>query len=338
MDLSSFRVPESRKMRLGVGGYFQRPAARVGALLTATSRVSPVSESNDAVALSLRARPKEGGVSAAELSKDIAAQGKDPPRSGLRSFLDRIESITTRITELSETEKSLPQGSERGVLIENEIKVLEDEFASVLSGSEVSRLVELTSGVESSIRNGANLTSLVNALSGESGLLGDDYLARIQFGELGKLQNIGSSLRSLVEQASRGSGIRGVVNSIRDTIKNIRNSLQGPLKVPTTPDVTASTDVEIEAPIPVPTPTTIGGVGEIALGIKSFKGAEAIQAAMAHVDIDPRAVIFLTVNDEARDDRIKKEREEKQEKDDRTKLERSQSNDADGNAQEYDAV
>ncbi len=327
MDLSSFRLGSDRRLLSGVRRFLS--TATITAQGQATSRL-PAGQgtaADDSVKVALRAPAKEAnGSSAAEAAQALAAAAPEAPNSGIHSLLKDLTRITERIGDLKSSLERATKGTAAAESLTREITGLNAEYQRILASDSVTRLRELVEGVDQALQHGTSSSALAEALASEVGLLGRDYLARIRGGDIANLRSFSNSLATLSHLATADLGADDAALTLaKRAIADAYHSLQGPsVEVQDTPTVTTD-HPRAFAPLPVQVEVGFHSAGEVALGLQTFIGEDAIQAALAHVPFDPTHALILTAPEpDEEKERLRREEVDKKKNVDE-KFDRAQS-------------
>lgn len=311
MDLSRFRLAISRQETPGIftpGSGFSALSNGRGAIRVSNNlRVK-----DEAVEVALSKRAKKS-TDAKDVSQEITQAA---PQSGIRSLLNEISSRSERIDQLSQLKNRLSPGSERLAQLEKEIAGEEEALSGIFSSSTYKRVREVVSSVKQILSQGGDRRALLGALQGDSALLGSDFLARVGNGENASVSLFDGYLSALEKAVSSGGARdQAFFSLITSAVGGALRALSGPALGDTPIAATESQQQALVAPPPQLEQVEFAGAGELAIGIRGYIGANAIQAALAHIEYDPKqALVLLADKPEDADEKRRKE-EEDQEKD-----------------------
>ncbi len=316
MDLSRFRLATSKQAGVGIF------SAQVGFsnLTRAGSgiRVSSNESSQDnAVEVALSKKAKKLG-SAEDVSAEIS---KAAPQSGIRSLLSEIKARTDQIKELNELKEDLAPGSDRFAQLEKEIAGQEQALGGIFQSSSYGRIRDLVSNVQQILSQGGDRRALLGALQGDAALLGSDFLARVGNGESANIALFGGYLSTLEKAVGAGgSRDQGFFNLVDSAVSGALRALDGPRLGATPIAANDSKEQSLVAPLPQLEQLEFAGAGELAIGIRGYLGADALQAALANIDYDPKQALVLLSDkpEDAEESRRQKEKEDKEDKERRS--------------------
>jgi len=327
MDLSSFRLGSDRRLFTGARRFLST-ATIAGHASGASGLVpGPRRTTDDAVVVALRApSQKSTGGSTAQAATDLAAVTPEAPSSGIRSLLSDLTRITERITDLKGSLEKAPKGTAAAESLTQEIAGLNQEYQRILSSDSVSRLREVVEGVNQALQSGTSASAIADTLASDVGLLGRDFLARIRGGDIANIRSFSNSLATLSDLAATDLGADDTALALaKRAIGEAYQSLKGPtVTAPEIPSITRERPRAF-APLPVQVEVGFHAAGELALGLQTFIGEDAIQAALAHVPFDPSHALILTAPEpDEEKERLRRDEIERKKKVDE-KLDRSQS-------------
>ena len=323
MDLSRFRLATSKQVG---GGVFSGNASASSLLKGRGSlRVSSIENSKDnavEVALSKKAK-KLGGA------EDVAADiSKAAPQSGIRSLLNEIKTRIERIKELNSLKDDISPGSERLTQLEKEIAGQEQALSGIFESSSYKKIRDVVSNVQQILSQGGDRRALLGALQGDAALLGGDFLARVGNGESANIGLFGGYLSTL-EKAVTGGGPRdqGFFNLVDSAVGGALRALEGPRLGATPIAAKDGEEQSLVAPLPQLEQLEFSGAGDLAIGIRGYLGANAVQAALAHIDYDPKQALVLLADkpEDPEEKRQQEEKDDQEEKDRRSAGLRTQS-------------
>jgi hypothetical protein len=308
VDLSRFRLATQPLSRSGPLQQSSTIPRRVFSGLKITER-----EQGDVrVALSKRAE-QEARVESIEVK-----QSQNRPRSGVQQLIDEVQSRTQRIKALQSVRDDVAEGSERSKGITDEIAAEESALRSIFESSTYQRLREVLSNVQQAFAAGTDGASLSRGLSSEASFLGGGFLSKVGFGDSFSASSLALSFDSIVAAVQSGERGSSFFSTIDNAVQGARKAISGGL-FDGSPDVSeASAVTTLVAPAPTIKQVSFAGADELAIGLRGYIGADAVHAALAHIEYDPaQAIVLLAAEPEDEDEKKEKAERENEERSER---------------------
>ena len=232
--------------------------------------------------------------------------------------------MVSRIDSLKDELADAPLVSRATESLQRELESLQGQYVAIVQGDEFKRLGDLASAISDSIGAGADFQSLADSLGGESGFLGSEFIGRIRSGDLANIQRFTRNLSTILDPSNSDllSG-EGRIGSVQTAILEALKSLEGGDEQTPVIEAAVTATERILPPPPLPVEVAFRGGDDVSIALRSFQGGDAIQAAMAHVELDPRTVLTLTTNDDPTSEEEKKRIQKKEDEKRDTRMNRS---------------
>lgn len=314
MDLSSFRLKTARAQGALPSGFGVSPfSARAG---TPFSNVRlRVEDAGDSAAIKVSLKSKR--VAAANESPAPTEPIAAGPDSGITSLLKEVRSRTARIQQLQVARNEIATGTEQFEQYTSEIAAEQQALQSSLKNPSVDKILEIIRQVQGGAQAGASPLQLAKALESNRGLVGSDFIARVGNGEFSNISQFGEYL-SKIQSAVAGGDVDqpGFFEQIESAVAGALRTLDGrPLPTGTEQGQSVASQ-SLTAPLPEIEQLSFSQAEGLSVSLRGYIGANAIQAAMAHIDYDARdAIVLLEAPEEDRESKLEKEKKKQEETD-----------------------
>lgn len=312
VDLSQFRLKTERRLGSPFGiergtGLFATPFARakIGALEGL--------KDDSATEVSLRSR------TAKNVAPISSITGEEDSTSGISAMLKEIRNRSNRIEKLQSAREKSALGSTLYNSFTDEIAAEEAALNGIVESSPFKKMQEVLSQVESSFAAGASSLQIAGSLSGDSALLGNGFISRVGSGDTASLSLFSGFVGSIVTAIKAGGERDDSFFSAIDTaVSGALKTLQGrPLESQSASAVGGNLQDRV-APLPTFAQIRFAASDGLALSIQGYVGSDAVQAAMAHMDYDPKkALVLLAPVEEDPEEEKKSEEKDQREREDR---------------------
>jgi hypothetical protein len=297
---------------------------QAGALPTLRDRLSGThglsysvqgSQSTEDIKVSLSSRRRSTSVEIKSAEAAISeAEKPNPLRDMLKQFSKITESLRSLRKELSQAES----GTDRQTQLQNEYLSTVGEYQRLLEGADFKRLITVNQHVNNILNSGGRPQDLYRALLPEQGLLGIDYLSRVASGDVAALQQFTSNLDALTKINPLDLiNDPTALDKIDSAVDSALRSLLGPQVTPSKTAQIKPSEAKARLEAPKLTQVQFESNSGIGIGLQTYLGTDAIQAALAHVPLDPQNVLRLVYNP---DEDVGKDKHKEHEK--RKELER----------------
>lgn len=302
VDLSQFRLKTARAdgkpFSFGAQGAAASP---VFARLRASIPTTQQEDSSIEVTLRGKARTSEA------LEANEEATLVDDNQSGVRSMFQEIRSRSQRIQDLQKMRDKAALGSEQQNRLSAEIEAEDKALRDIVASSAFQRLQGTLAGVESGFAAGVRSIELAGSLMENASFLGSDFISRVGNGDTGNLSLFGGYVSAIANAInSDGERDQSFFSIIENSISGAVKALSGSSFNPQQTGISSAVNATMVAPLPSLEQVRFSGSDGLALSIQGYIGSDAVQAAMAHMDYDPRNAVVLLVDREDHQDDIEK--------------------------------
>jgi len=278
------------------------------------ARIAAGTAGQEAIELSLRGKKLSRQQEAAAAEEEKAAGSS--AASGIRSLLSEISSRSSRIEQLQDARNGVAAGTEQYMQFTTEIATEQQALQSALKSPSIDSIFSILGQVQGAARSGVDPRQLAKALQPQVSPLGSDFIARVGNGDFSSLSLFGGYLSTLQKTAGEGGLDQpGVFDVIRSAVSGALKSLDGPGLAPDALAGVASASEKMTAPLPILEQVSFEAADGLSVSLRGYLGANAVQAAMAHIEYDARDALVLLGNVKEEDEEDKRRKEEKRQRD-----------------------